>query len=56
MTDERPEVSALQFSHPTPGAPLMPTDAHPCAPVRFLAPADDDVATTAPRPRGGHAG
>jgi hypothetical protein len=38
--DERTEVSAVRFSHPTLSAPSAPTDARPCAPVLFLAPAD----------------
>ena len=38
--DERTEVSAVRFSHPTLDAPSAPRDARRCAPVSFLAPAD----------------
>jgi hypothetical protein len=52
VKNERTEVSAVHFSHPTLGAALHPTDNNPAAPLRFLAPADDDAAESDP----GHAG
>jgi hypothetical protein len=43
VKNERTEVSAVHFSHPTLGTPSQPTDTQPAAPVRFLAPAEDET-------------
>ena len=51
MTDEHTEVSAVRFSHPTPGEAVSPSDAQPAAPLLFLAPAE-----TGPADSDGQAG